>query len=646
MTEDIYTKAKQIRLFEELLLKLFSEGKLNGTVHTCIGQEVISAIVSCYLSTNDVIFSNHRGHGHYIAATNDIMGLLAEVMGKETGCSGGYGGSQHLYKEGKFYSNGIQGGMSPISLGYALNKKVNSLNGICIQFIGDGTLGEGALYEAWNLSAMLEVPVLYIVENNGYAQSTSNKQTFRGSLKERVNGFGCKYFQTDIWNYDSIYEIVGDAFSSARSNVPTILEINCYRLKAHSKGDDNRSLEEIIQYENIDPINVFENKNEILSLKITQELEREINSILEQVQLEKTLSNAKVENLVFKKDVFYNNVNSSFHQKRYSELISESLISIAKLKTNTLFIGEDIQTQNKFTPKKYGGAFKTTLGLSDFSNNVINSPISESAITGISIGYALAGDLAITEIMFGDFLTLSFDQLLQHGSKFIGMYGKKLTLPFIVRTPMGGKRGYGPTHSQCLEKHFLGMPGINVIALNYLINPYEFYTNLFNEINSPHLIIENKVDYSKTDKELKITTHDYFISDCSYPTIRISPKYVKPYITIVCYGGILKDVEKSAYEYFMSTEKGVEIICYSQISPINMKPVIDSVVNTNKIITIEEGSKFVSFGSEIISNLVVEGISLNFCRKVGNDSIIPSSLDAELNLIPSSKSLSEILKQL
>ena len=646
MTENIYKKAKQIRLFEELLLKLFSEGKLNGTVHTCIGQEVIPAIVSCYLSNNDVIFSNHRGHGHYIAATNDVEGLLAEVMGKEAGCSGGYGGSQHLYKEGKFYSNGIQGGMSPISLGYALNKKVNSTNGICIQFIGDGTLGEGALYEAWNLSVMLEAPVLCIVENNGYAQSTSNKQTFRGSLKERANGFGCKYFQTDIWNFDSIYEIVGDAISSARSNVPTILEINCYRLKAHSKGDDNRFLEEILQYESIDPINVFENENEILSLKITQQLESEINSILKQVQLGKTLSNAKIENLVFKKDVLYKNLNTAFHQKRYSELISESFISLARVKKNTLFIGEDIQTHNKYTPKKYGGAFKTTLGLSDYSNNVINSPISESAITGISIGYALAGDLAITEIMFGDFLTLSFDQLLQHGSKFNGMYGKKLTLPFIVRTPMGGKRGYGPTHSQCLEKHFLGMPGINVIALNYLINPFEFYTNLFNEINSPHLIIENKVDYSKTDKELKISTHDYYISDCLCPTIRISPKYVKPYVTIVCYGGILKDVEKSAYEYFITTEKGVEIICYSQISPINMKPVIDSVSKTNKVITIEEGSKFVSFGSEIISNLVVEGISLNFCKKVGNDSIIPSSLDAELNLIPSSKVISEILKQI
>ncbi len=154
MTTEQYRAAKLIREFEQLLLKLFGQGKLNGTVHTCVGQEMVPVLLSRHITDQDTFFSNHRGHGHYLVKTNDVKGLLAEVMGRTSGCSGGYGGSQHLLKEKSFYSNGIQGGMSPIASGYAFSKKIASREGISVLFLGDGTLGEGTLYEAFNCAAI------------------------------------------------------------------------------------------------------------------------------------------------------------------------------------------------------------------------------------------------------------------------------------------------------------------------------------------------------------------------------------------------------------------------------------------------------------------------------------------------------------
>ena len=140
----IIKEALRIRKVEEKFLQLFSEGKLNGTVHTCVGQEFSAVAFAGQLKKKDFIFSNHRCHGHYIAFTGDVRGLLAELLGKASGTCGGIGSSQHLCHN-NFYSNGIQGGIVPVAAGYALGNKLKGNGAIGIVFIGDGTLGEGAL---------------------------------------------------------------------------------------------------------------------------------------------------------------------------------------------------------------------------------------------------------------------------------------------------------------------------------------------------------------------------------------------------------------------------------------------------------------------------------------------------------------------
>src|SRR3982751_2114814 len=192
-------EALRIRKVEEKFLELFSEGKLNGTVHTCVGQEFSAVAFAGQLKKKDFVFSNHRCHGHYIAFTGDTRGLLAELLGKASGTSGGIGSSQHLCNN-NFFSNGIQGGIVPVAAGYALGNKLKQNGAIGIVFIGDGTLGEGALYETMNIISKWEIPLMIVCENNFFAQSTPQHINLAGDIRARAAAFGIKTFKNDTWN--------------------------------------------------------------------------------------------------------------------------------------------------------------------------------------------------------------------------------------------------------------------------------------------------------------------------------------------------------------------------------------------------------------------------------------------------------------
>jgi len=178
---ELWRRVLLIRRFEELLLRMFESGDIVGTTHCCIGQEANAVGVASCLRADDFVVSNHRCHGHYLARTGDVEGLLAEMMGRSAGAVGGRGGSQHLHVE-NFISNGILGGGTPIAVGTALAHKLEKTGAVTVCFIGDGTFGEGVLYEALNLASLWRLPVLFVVENNRYSQSTPIEKNLAGSL--------------------------------------------------------------------------------------------------------------------------------------------------------------------------------------------------------------------------------------------------------------------------------------------------------------------------------------------------------------------------------------------------------------------------------------------------------------------------------
>jgi TPP-dependent pyruvate/acetoin dehydrogenase alpha subunit len=275
---NLYRKMLEIRLFEERILQLFAAGKISGTTHTCIGQEPIAVVVAAHLRETDMVFASHRCHGHYLARTGDMEGLLAEIMGRAGGVCGGRGGSQHLHK-GNFFSWGVQGGYLPIAVGAALAEKKLGTETIVVAFIGDGTFGEGAVYEALNMASLWGVPLLVVVEDNGYAQSTSAKLGIAGDLVERAESFDILASESSGWNVVDLYERFGWIIDRMRSlRRPHVEVVSTYRLAAHSKGDDVRDPAQIDAFWVIDPVTVCglqapEEERELIREQIIKKLD-------------------------------------------------------------------------------------------------------------------------------------------------------------------------------------------------------------------------------------------------------------------------------------------------------------------------------------------------------------------------------------
>jgi acetoin:2,6-dichlorophenolindophenol oxidoreductase subunit alpha len=250
----LYRRMRFIRRFEETLLSLFEEGVLNGTTHACVGQEADCVAVIEHLRPGDHIFSNHRCHGHYLAWTGDAVGLLAEVMGKSHGVVGGIGGSQHLCAPG-FKSNGILGGTLPAAAGIALAMKLAGDDAISTVFMGDGAWGEGIVYETMNMAALWELPLLVVVENNGYSQSTPIRLNMAGDIQGRFAAFGIETAHidsTDVLEIDAVAARQVEAVRATRR--PHGLIIDTYRLCHHSKSDDNRPETEIAERWTVEPL--------------------------------------------------------------------------------------------------------------------------------------------------------------------------------------------------------------------------------------------------------------------------------------------------------------------------------------------------------------------------------------------------------
>nr|ADI22453.1 pyruvate/2-oxoglutarate dehydrogenase complex, dehydrogenase (E1) component, eukaryotic type, alpha subunit [uncultured gamma proteobacterium HF0500_05P21] len=612
-----------IRCVENTFLDLFSEGLMNGTVHTCVGQEFSAVAVCSDLNCNDWVTSNHRCHGHYISKTKDWTGLIDELMGLESGVCKGIGSSQHLYKNG-FLSNGPQGSLLPVASGIGYFLKKSNQNNIVISFVGEGTLGEGVLYESLNLSSILDSPHLFVLENNLYSQSTNQAEAISGEIIDRPKAFNIQTFETNTWDLEHLFNTVKEAKDFVRKNKkPVFLKINTYRLNAHSKSDDDRDADEINFFLKKDPLKNF------LDLKRWEDFNLQIEN-----NIRKHIENSDEKKLSFNdychdqlpRSSEINEISINNNNERMINSLNKAYLKT--LSEGSFFIGEDIKDP-------YGGAFKVTKGFSDhFPDQVINSPISESAITGFGIGLSLMGNKPFIEIMFGDFTTHIFDQLITNASKFYHMYAFQCSAPVRVRTPMGGKRGYGPTHSQSLEKFFLGIDNLLVVALTSLQDP----SNTIDEIQKldcPALVIENKIDYGKylfqENEFLKISKVDE-----PFGLIHATPINGEADISIISYGGTAREIVDSSLEIYLETELSIEVFCITALHPLNLIPILESIKHNNikGVLVIEDHSSDFGLGSEIIAGISEAGIDIP-CKKIGAEPFpIPSFKELEDKILP------------
>lgn len=314
--------------------------------------------------------------------------------------------------------------------------------------------------------------------------------------------------------------------------------------------------------------------------------------------------------------------------------LNQSLHSVMESDSRVYLLGEDILDP-------YGGAFKVTRGLSTkFPERVLTTPISEAAIMGVANGMALRGLRPVAEIMFGDFVTLIADQLINHAAKFRWMYNDNVRVPVVVRAPMGGHRGYGPTHSQSLEKLFLGIPGLNVVAPNTLGDPGALLEAAIAD-DDPVLFVEHKLLYTRPMLESGLGDLVEFEIEKlgkAYPNyiFRI-PNHV-PQLTIATYGYNFELARVAAMELLMEHEIFSELILFSQLSPIDLEPLFETLKKTRKLLTIEEGTLSLGWGAEVIARVVECGSdssSYKFRRIAARNLPIANSRILEDAILPS-----------
>ena len=251
----LYQQLLTIRQFETVLLEHFKTGIFAGTTHTSLGQEANAVGVLSHLTENDIVVSNHRCHGHFLAYGGDPQALFAELMGKPSGVCGGVGGSQHLHWR-NFYSSGVQGGTVAMAAGMALAEKRAESGAIVVDFMGDGTLGEGIVYECLNMIGLWQLPILIVLENNRIAQTTPSSLAVAGSIPLRFTTFGIPAAEIDSSDILEIQPLAGELIQQVRVQfAPRALIISTARLGSHSKGDDTRSSDELAAlWQTRDPI--------------------------------------------------------------------------------------------------------------------------------------------------------------------------------------------------------------------------------------------------------------------------------------------------------------------------------------------------------------------------------------------------------
>jgi len=312
-----------------------------------------------------------------------------------------------------------------------------------------------------------------------------------------------------------------------------------------------------------------------------------------------------------------------------------------------VLVGEDI-----FDP--YGGAFKVTRGLSTrYAGRIYSSPISEAGITGVAAGMALRGLRPVVEIMFGDFICLAFDQIVNHISKFRAMYNEQVTCPLVLRTPMGGRRGYGPTHSQSLEKFLVGVPNVTVVTPSIVHPVRDMLRHAILEDDEPVFFLENKLLYGETllaPEGGKVGEFTVRIGSGPYPAVGLSlAGFEEADATLVAFGGMVPHALQAAETLLLDDELVLEVVVLGRLSPPDPTPVLESLERSGRCLFAEEGTLTGGVGAEWAARIQEAGwkrLRAPVARVAAPDTIIPCSKEQEALLLPGPEQIIQAVRAL
>ena len=628
--EALYAMAHRIRETEQALLGLFREGRISGTVHTCIGQEICQiGFVRALDNPRDVVLSNHRSHGHLLAYADCVEGLIAELMGRRGGLCSGRGGSQHLAL-GRFHSSGVQGGLSGVGIGMALEESARADGGIVAIFVGDGTLGEGLLYESMNLAGIWQVPVLFVVEDNKIAQTTPSDMTVAGDIISRGAAFGLHTAQLSDRSETYVADAARIVQQLRESGKPHFVVVETHRLGPHSKGDDHRPQSLLDEIRVMDPLT-----------RLASRIPRRIRSRIEQQNRQRvTTATERAEAgelaLYEGRPVTFEDPERpscpidthSAEPVRVVASLNRTLHDLMQNHQEVILLGQDLLDP-------YGGAFKVSQGLSTrFPERVLATPISEAASMGVAIGLALAGKKPIVEVMFADFLPLALDQIYNHAVKFPWVY-PNTEVSMVIRSASGGRRGYGPTHSQSPEPLLTSIPGLTVVCGSHRHRCGELLERAVLDWPYPVLFVESKTLYGCLQEPLdyaEVTPHVEDAASRLFPTL--IRERGEPDVVLVAWGGAVIEAEKAAAELEQEEELAVSILLPSLLAPCPRHALCGALLSKPRIVIVEESPLPFGVGAELLALLAEAGHRGRVARVGAAPVPIPAAPHLEQQVLP------------
>ncbi len=483
---------------------------------------------------------------------------------------------------------------------------------------------------------------MIVCENNLFAQSTCQVQTLAGDICACAAAFGVDTAHGNTWEWPELFGQMRESIERVRTTGrPLFHRVDTFRLMAHSKGDDNRPADYIQSHRERDPLDSLSRRfaADPRWQQMVSEIDQRVKNAADRADaasfgtIDLPAPSADPHVIDWKR--------LSFTKERVVQSVKRGLHEGLVQYPDVVILGEDVESP-------YGGAFKCTMGLSqDFEGRVRNMPISELAMLGVGNGLALAGMRPVIEMMFGDFLALAADQWINHAAKFRFMFNDKVSVPLIVRTPMGGKRGYAATHSQSLEKHLLGLPGTRVLCLHHRCNPADLYRTLFAANDLPTLVVENKILYGQTCSSDAPPGFELIASTGhAFPTVRLKPA-IEPEVTILAVGGMSLDAENAVTRLFEEDEIAADLFLPTQLYPFDIDVLAESLEQTRRLVVVEEGQGFVSLGGEIVAQVTERFGRLNVaCRRLAAAPVpIPAARPLEQLCLPNADSIIARVKE-
>ena len=639
---DLYKGILKPRMVEEKMLILLRQGKISKWF-SGIGQEAISVGSTMALDQDEYILPMHRNLGVFTSKGVPLNRLFSQFQGKLNGFTKGRDRSFHFGSK-EHYIIGMISHLGPqmgVADGIALANKLKENDKVTIVFTGDGGTSEGDFHESLNIASVWNLPVIFIIENNGYGLSTPNSEQYNcKSFADKGVGYGMDAYTIDGNNilevYNSVLEIKKDIVKKPR---PVLLECLTFRMRGHEEASGTKYVPDELmdKWAQKDPISNYENfliESNVLSIEeinsLKSEIKEEINKSWQVADDENILSaNLDIEtNDIYKLSKSEQiNPNGNLSNKRLIDSISDSLKQSFEKHDNLIIMGQDIA--------EYGGVFKITDGFVEKfgKGRIRNTPICESAIVSAAYGLSINGFKSIVEMQFADFVSTGFNPIVNLLAK--SYYRWSENADVVVRMPTGAGVGAGPFHSQSNEAWFTHTPGLKVV---YPAFPFDAKGLLNSSINDPNpvMFFEHKALYRSITQDVP---DNYYTIELGIGNIIKEGED----LTIVTYGmGV-----HWASEISNEIEYSIEILDLRTLIPLDKEIIFKSVKKTGKAIVLHEDCMTGGFGADIsslISEYCFEHLDAPVLRCSSLDTPVPFSNNLEINFLAKSRLKQKIIQ--